>query len=49
MINGVKYIEGDWFTINSTEGFIYDQKLKLVQSNFFFVKQDLVIFVCNKN
>ena len=35
LINGVKYKEGDWFTINSTEGFIYDRQLKLVQSNFF--------------
>ena len=35
LINGIKYKEGDWFTINSTEGFIYDRQLKLVQSNFF--------------
>tara|TARA_B100000676_G_scaffold190908_1_gene187755 strand:+ start:8696 stop:11398 length:2703 start_codon:yes stop_codon:yes gene_type:complete len=34
-INNVKYKEGDWLTINSTKGFIYDKKLKLVQSNFF--------------
>ena len=34
-INGIKYSEGDWLTINSTEGFIYDQKLNLVKSNFF--------------
>ncbi len=33
-INNTIYKEGDWFTINSTEGYIYDQKLKLVQSNF---------------
>ena len=34
IINNKKYNEGDWLTINSTEGFIYDQKLGLVQSNF---------------
>ena len=34
-INGIKYSEGDWLTINSTEGFIYDKKLNLVKSNFF--------------
>ena len=33
-VNNQKYKEGDWLTINSTEGFIYDQKLDLVQSNF---------------
>lgn len=33
-IENTTYKEGDWFTINSTEGYIYDQKLKLVQSNF---------------
>tara|TARA_Y100001970_G_scaffold140482_1_gene172934 strand:+ start:24 stop:2723 length:2700 start_codon:yes stop_codon:yes gene_type:complete len=33
-VNGQKYKEGDWLTINSTEGFIYNQKLNLVQSNF---------------
>ena len=34
-INNITYKEGAWFTINSTEGFIYDQKLNLVKSNFF--------------
>ena len=34
-INDLVYKEGDWLTINSTEGFIYNKKLKLVQSNFF--------------
>ena len=34
-INNITYNEGDWFTINSTEGFVYDQKLSLVKSNFF--------------
>ncbi len=34
-INNLTYKEGDWLTINSTEGFIYDKKLKLVESNFF--------------
>jgi len=33
-INDITYKEGDWFTINSTKGYIYNQKLKLVQSNF---------------
>ena len=33
-INDIIYKEGDWFTINSTKGYIYNQKLKLVQSNF---------------
>ena len=33
-VDGKIYKEGDWLTINSTDGFIYDQKLSLVQSNF---------------
>ena len=38
LINGITYKEGTWLTINSTEGFIYDQKLNLVQSNFIINK-----------
>mgnify|MGYP006098152277 CR=1 FL=1 len=34
IVNNKKYKQGDWFTINSSEGFIYDQKLELVKSNF---------------
>ena len=34
LVNDKQYKEGDWLTINSTEGFIYYQKLSLVQSNF---------------
>ena len=34
-INHIAYKEGDWLTINSTEGFVYDKKLNLVESNFF--------------
>ena len=34
-INNITYKEGDWLTINSTEGFVYDKKLNLVESNFF--------------
>ena len=34
LINGATYNEGDWLTINGTEGFIYDQKLNLIKSNF---------------
>ncbi|MDB4859371.1 pyruvate, phosphate dikinase [Candidatus Marinimicrobia bacterium] len=33
-INNVTYKEGAWLTINSTEGFVYDKKLNLVQSDF---------------
>ena len=33
-INKVTYKQGDWFTINSTDGLIYDKKLSLVKSNF---------------
>ena len=33
-INDITYKQGDWLTINSTKGYIYNQKLKLVQSNF---------------
>ena len=33
-INNVTYTEGAWLTINSTEGFVYDKKLNLVQSDF---------------
>jgi len=29
-----KYKQGDWFTLNSSQGYIYDKKLKLVKSNF---------------
>ena len=34
VVNNKKYKQGTWFTINSTEGLIYDTKLKLVKSNF---------------
>jgi len=40
-INKTTYKEGDWFTINSTEGLVYDQKLNLVTSNFFKNKKFL--------
>ena len=33
-INDKKYKQGDWFTINSSAGLIYDKKIKLVKSNF---------------
>ena len=33
-INEKKYKQGDWFTMNSSVGKIYDQKIKLVKSNF---------------
>ena len=33
-VNDKKYKQGDWFTINSSEGLIYDKKLSLVKSNF---------------
>ena len=33
-VNGKKYKQGDWFTLNSSQGYIYDKKLKLVKSNF---------------
>ena len=35
VIGSEKYKEGDWFTINSTVGTIYDKKLKLIKPNFF--------------
>jgi len=38
LINGITYKEGSWLTINGTEGFIYGQKLNLVQSNFIINK-----------
>ena len=48
-INNVTYKEGDWFTINSTEGLIYDKKLDLVKSNFFRNKYFLkLISLTNK-
>ena len=34
-INNKIYKEGDWLTINSTEGFIYGKQINLVKSNFF--------------
>jgi pyruvate, orthophosphate dikinase len=34
IVNGSIYKEGDWLTINGTEGYIYGQKLNLVTSNF---------------
>ena len=34
-IGNKKYKEGDWFTINSSSGNIYDEKLSLIKSNFF--------------
>ena len=34
IINNITYKRGDWFTMNGTEGFIYDKKLDLVKSNF---------------
>ena len=33
-INNITYKKGDWFTMNGTEGFVYDKKLDLVKSNF---------------
>ena len=33
-INDKKYKQGDWFTLNSSTGLVYDQKIKLVKSNF---------------
>ena len=33
-VNGKKYKQGDWFTLNSSQGYVYDKKLKLVKSNF---------------
>ena len=33
-INNKKYKQGDWFTLNSSSGLIYDKKIKLVKSNF---------------
>ena len=33
-VSGKKYKQGDWFTLNSSEGYVYDKKLKLVKSNF---------------
>ena len=33
-VNEKKYKQGDWFTMNSSVGKIYDQKIKLVKSNF---------------
>ena len=34
LINNKKYKQGDWLTINSSAGLIYNKKLKLVKSNF---------------
>ena len=48
-INNKKYKQGDWFTINSTAGLIYDTKLNLVQSNFFENKSFLKLMnISNK-
>jgi len=33
-VNGKKYKQGAWFTLNSSQGYVYDKKLKLVKSNF---------------
>ena len=33
-INDKKYKQGDWFTLNSSAGMVYEQKIKLVKSNF---------------
>ena len=33
-INDKKYKEGDWISINSSKGNVYDQKINLVKSNF---------------
>jgi len=33
-VNDIKYKQGDWFTINSSIGTIYDKKIGLVKSNF---------------
>ena len=33
-INEKKYKQGDWFSMNSSSGMIYDKKIKLVKSNF---------------
>jgi len=34
VVNNRTYKQGDWFTLNSSEGYVYDKKLKLVKSNF---------------
>ena len=34
VINNKKYKQGDWFTVNSSQGLIYDKKISLVKSNF---------------
>ena len=48
-INNIIYKEGDWLTINSTKGFIYDKKLNLVKANFFTNKYFLkLISLTNK-
>ena len=48
-INNKIYKEGDWFTINSTDGLIYDKQLSLVKSNFFKNKYFLkLISLTNK-
>jgi pyruvate,orthophosphate dikinase len=33
-VNDKKYQQGDWFTLNSSAGLVYDKKIKLVKSNF---------------
>ena len=33
-VNDKKYKQGDWFTLNSSAGVVYDKKIKLVKSNF---------------
>ena len=33
-VNDKKYKQGDWFTLNSSAGLVYDKKIKLVKSNF---------------
>ena len=34
IINKKKYKQGDWFSMNSSAGLIYDKKMKLVKANF---------------
>ena len=33
-VNNKIYKQGDWLTINSSQGLIYDKKLNLIKSNF---------------
>ncbi|MDC0145418.1 pyruvate, phosphate dikinase [bacterium] len=33
-VNDKKYKQGDWFTLNSSAGVVYDKKINLVKSNF---------------